>query len=71
MALPFGAVAVELGVREVDRKSLGGVDRRQRRLDVAGDAELVAVDVERVRHAEARDGARETVRRILRGVTPW
>ena len=56
---PLGAVAVELDMRQMQRQALGGADRRQRRLDVAGDAEVAAVHVQRMRHAELQQAARQ------------
>lgn len=56
MAVALGAVAVELRVSEVKRKSLRRRDGSERGIDVAGDAEIVAVDVQRMRHAELEDG---------------
>ena len=51
------AVAVELQMGEMQRQALRRRDGRERGLDVAGDAEIVAMDVQRMRHAELVDGA--------------
>ena len=59
MAVAADAVAVELDVRQVQRQALGGADGRQRRLHVAGNAEVAAVHVQRMRHAELQEPARQ------------
>ena len=45
------AVAVELQMGQMQRQVLGGGDGRERRLDIAGKAKIVAVDMQRMRHA--------------------
>ena len=52
LAIAFGAVAVELDVREMDRQAFGGVHGRERRVDVARHAKVAAMHVQRMRHAE-------------------
>ena len=54
---PSVRVAVELHVREMDRPAFGGIDRRQRAVDVAGHAEVAGVHVQRMRHAQLVHGA--------------
>ena len=51
-ALALLAVAVELQMREMQRQAVGRLDRGERGVGVAGQAEIVAVDVQRMRHAE-------------------
>ena len=68
LAVAFGAVAVELDVGEVDRQALGRLHGRQRRVDVAGHAQVAAVDVQRVRHAELVHRPRQRFM-MRRGVT--
>ena len=51
-ALALLAIAVELQMREMQRQVLGRRDGRQRRLEIAGQAEVVAMDMQRMRHAE-------------------
>src|SRR5215472_12186996 len=48
MPVALGAVAVELHMSEMERGALRCADGRQRSLDIAGNAQLVAVDVERM-----------------------
>ena len=45
------AVAVELKMRQMQRQVLRRGDRRQRRFEVSRQAEIVAVDMQRMRHA--------------------
>ena len=67
MPLALGPVAVELGVRQMERISFDGIDGGERGLDVAGHTEVVAVDVKRMRDAElvhrARERAQDRTRR--------
>ncbi len=53
------AVAQELRVRHVDAQALRRADRVERRLDIAGDAEIAAMDVQRMHDAELFERARE------------
>jgi hypothetical protein len=46
---------VELDVRQVKREARGRADGRERRLDIARDPQVAAMDVERMRHAEIVD----------------
>ena len=50
--LALRAVAVELKMREMQGQVLGRGDRLERRLEVPRHSEIVAVDMQRVRHAE-------------------
>ena len=52
LALAFGAVAVELDMRQVQRQAVGGAHGGERRLDVAGDAEVAGVHVQRMGDTE-------------------
>ena len=56
---PFGAVAQELRMRHVHAQAFGGADRGERRLDIAGNAEIAAMDVQRMGDAELLHGAGE------------
>ena len=48
------AIGVELHMREMQRQALRGVDRRERRLDIAGKAEIVHVQMQRMRNLRCR-----------------
>ena len=52
MPVPFGAVAQELRMRHVQAQAFRGAHRRERRFDVAGNAEIAAMDVQRMGDAE-------------------
>ena len=56
------AVAVELDVREVGAVAFEGLHGGERRVPVAGHAEVVAVDVDGVRQAEVVGGWRRRLR---------
>ncbi len=56
---PSVAVAVELDVGQMDRQAFGAADGRERRLDVAGNAEVAAVDVQGMGDAELVQSARK------------
>ena len=66
MLVAFRAVAQELGVRHVHAEAFGGAHRGQRRLDIAGDAEIAAVDVQRMGDAELLHRARERLDDLAR-----
>ena len=68
LALALGAVAVELHVGEMDRPAFGGLDRRQRAVDVARHAEVAGVHVQRMRHAQLVHGAASALAITWRGV---
>ncbi len=59
MLVPFGAVAQELGMRHVHAQAFGGAHRGERRLDIAGNAEIAAMDMQRMGDAKLLHGARE------------
>ncbi len=63
---PSVPYAVELDVRQVHRQAFDRVHRRQRRLDVAGHAQVAAVHVQRVRHADVVHGLRQRLQDL-----PW
>ena len=52
MPVPFGAVAQELGMRHVQAQAFRGADRGERRFDIAGNAEIAAMDVQRMGDAK-------------------
>ena len=64
------AVAVELQVGEVDPAAFHALDGGQRGGVAAGDAQIAAMDVDRVRHAERASRASASVVRMVRGVMP-
>ena len=55
----FGAVAMELDVRQMDRQSFGAIDRGERRLDAARHAEIAAVNMDRMDDAQLLQSARQ------------
>jgi hypothetical protein len=61
---------VELDVRQVRRQSFERFDRLERRADVAGYAEVAAMDVQRVRHAEFLQCTRKRVQHLARRDLP-
>ena len=65
----FGVVAVELDVRQVDRQAFRAADGIERRLDAAGNAQVAAVNVDRVDDAQFLQAARQS-EMMSRGVTP-
>ena len=67
---PLVAVGVELDVRQVRRQAFERGDGLERRADVAGHAEVAAVDVQRVRHAELAQRARQRVQHLARRDLP-
>ena len=66
----LGAIAVELHMGEMQRQALRRLDGRQRRLDVARHAQMVAVDMQRMGDAEIVHRARAARSGCARGVTP-
>ena len=65
----FSAVAVELDVRQVDRQAFRAFDRGERCFDAAWNAEVAAVNVDRVTTPSSWT-PRASVRMTSRGVTP-
>ena len=59
LLLALRAVAQELRMRHVDAQALRRADRVERRLDIPGNAEIAAVDVQRMHDAELFERARE------------
>ena len=67
VAVALGAVAVELDVRQVERQALRGADGGERRLHVAGHAEIGGMHVQGVGEPKLLHGAREGENDLPRG----
>ena len=67
MPVALGAVAVELHMGEMQGRAFRRLDGRERGLDIAGNAQLVAVDMQRMGDAQlahrAREGGHDAPRR--------
>ena len=61
------AVGIELNVREMQRQALRRLDRRDDGIGAGGKAEIVAMDMQRMRQAEIDHGALQGLDDVARG----